>query len=470
MGWLSRVLVLTCFLTVVDFCSFFKPQTTMCWLRVSANQIVSFGKNGKDGTDGRNGERGKDSEALTIFADNSPLNLNLSGQDGLTGENGGAGENAVCDNQPVNVNYNLVGADGGNGGNGGNGGDGGNAGSLTIYTTDKSYLRRISVQARGGKGGEAGVGGSGGRGCQCPQPYWTVEFCTGKPGSPDYSCGTREFRCLNGENGKNGRSGRPGRDGKLGRLTLINSDKPLAPDRISASVKMDELKSRGFSLSKNVWQVKNGAKALFANNSVIEDQYLELVERIENSVVLIWNAPQSFEPFKDRTVTLELKDDRTVDIKVPSDIWLQTNTIPKQNVTELFVFNAIKASEATQLKSGEIRGNGLKLQWILVDGGKHSDLINTTFYLKYSVSTSGEAIIRPVNDYIPRFQGEIPPQMVRYSDNRFILDIGQLPIDPRYLEPERAIQLDLTIKRTFGNNSATQTITEKTILRGFKSN
>lgn len=464
MGWLSKVLLLTFFLSAIDFFSLIKPQTTMCWLKVSANQIVSFGENGKDGREGNDGDKGKNSEALTIFADGSPLNLNLSGQDGLTGENGAAGENALCDNQPVNVNYNLVGADGGNGGTGGNGGDGGNAGSLTIYATDRNYLRQISVQAQGGKGGDPGVGGNGGGGCQCPQPYWTVEFCTGRPGSPDYSCGTREFRCLNGENGKNGRSGRPGREGKLGSLTLINSDKPLPPDRISASVKMDELKSRGFSLSKNVWEVRNGASSLFAPNSIIDDQYLELVERIENSVVLIWNAPQPFELLRDRTLTLELKDDRTVEIKVPTDIWLQTNTIPKRNVTELFVFNAIKASEATQLTSKGVTGTGLGVQWTLVDTAERSDLIATSFTLRYSVSNSGEARLRPVSDYVLRFEGEIPPTMVRYSNNRFVLDIGQLPIDPRHLEVGRAIQLDLTITRTFGTHSATQTITEKTIL------
>ncbi|WP_330202861.1 collagen-like protein [Cyanobacterium sp. Dongsha4] len=467
MGWLSKVLVLTFFLSAIDAFSLIKPQATMCWLKVSANQIVGFGQNGKDGIDGNNGDTGKDSESLTIFADGSPLNLNLSGQDGLTGENGSAGENAICENQPVNVNYNLVGADGGDGGTGGNGGDGGGGGSLTIYSTDKNYLEQIYVQAGGGKGGEAGRGGNGGQGCQCPQPYWTVEFCNGRPGSPDYSCGTKEFRCLNGENGKNGRSGRDGRDGKLGTLTLINSDKPLPPDRISASVKMNELKSRGFSLSKNVWEVRSGATSLFAPNSVIDDQYLELVERIENSVVLIWNAPQSFDSFADRTLTLELKDDRSVDIKVPSDIWLQTNTIPKRNVTELFVFNAIRADEATKLKSEGISGSGLSVQWELTDTAQRSDLISSSFYLKYSVSNSGEARFRPVSDYTLRFEGEIPPQMVRYSNNRFILDIGQLPIDPRYLEPDRAIQLDLTVTRTFGDNSATQTLTERTILGPF---
>jgi len=88
-------------------------------------------------------------------------------------------------------------------------------------------------------------------------------------------------------------------------------------------------------------------------------------------------------------------------------------------------------------------------------------------YLKYSVSNSGEARLRPVSDYINRYEGEIPPQFVRYSDNRFIIDLGQLPIDPKYLEPDRAIQVQLEITRTFANNSAKQTIVEKDILGPF---
>lgn len=468
MGWFAKVSLTALFFFILNIFPSLNPKSVMCFLTASANQIIGFGKEGKQGIDGKDGARGRDSEALTIFADGSPLNLDLSGQQGLLGENGVNGENAICENQPVNVNYNLVGADAGDGGTGGNGGDGGNAGSLTVYATDKNYLKQIYVQANGGNGGKPGDGGNGGKGCQCPQPYWVVESCTGRPGDTNYSCSTKEFRCLNGENGKNGRSGRVGRDGKLGSLTLIKTNQPLAPDRLSASVTMAELKNRGFSLSKNIWETRTGAKALFAANSVMDDQYLELIERVENSVVLVWNAPQVFAPFGDRTLTLNLQDDRSVTMKFPPDLWLETNILQRNNVTELFVFNAIKSQDATKLKSKGISGVGLGLKLELVDEAEKSDLIKTTFKIKYSVSNSSEARLRPVNDYILRYEGEIPAEAIRYSNNRFIIDIGQLPIDPRHLEVGRAIQVQLDMKRTFANNSATQSIEERTILGPFK--
>ncbi|BAQ66703.1 hypothetical protein [Geminocystis sp. NIES-3709] len=468
MAWLAKVFLITLFFFIPDVFPSLSPKSAMCFLSASANQIIGFGKDGAEGTNGKDGNIGRNSEALTIFADGSPLNLNLSGQEGLSGENGATGENALCDNQPVNVNYNLVGGNGGDGGTGGNGGDGGNGGSLTIYATDKNYLRQIYVQSNGGKGGRPGEGGNGGSGCQCPKPYWTVESCSGKPGSPDYSCGTKEFRCINGENGKNGRSGRAGRDGKLGSLTLINRNQPLAPDRLTASVTMAELKNRGFSLSKNIWETRTGATNLFAQGSIIDDQYLELVERVENSVVLIWNAPQVFAPFGDRTITLNLQDDRNVAMKFPEDLWLETNILQRNNVTELFVFNAIKSQDAIRLKNKSLSGFGENLQLEIIDEAEKSDLIATNFYIRYSVSNSPEARLRPVSDYTLRYEGEIPPQFIRYGNNRFIIDVGKLPIDSRHLEVGRAVQIQIDAKRTFANNSATQTLIEKNILGPFK--
>ena len=467
MGWLGKLLLTVLFLGIPDLFPNFRANTVFCFLSASANQIVDFGNNGDDGNDGIDGTKGKDSEALTIFADGSPLNLNVSGQDGSKGESGTSGQSALCDNQPVNVNYNLVGANGGSGGTGGNGGDGGDGGSLTIYATNKNYLKQIYVQANGGRGGEAGDGGKGGNGCQCPNPYWTVEYCNGSPGSPDYTCGTREYRCLNGEDGKNGRAGRDGRDGKLGILTLINSNTPLPPDRISASVSMNELKSRGFSLSKNIWETRNGATSLFAQGSAINDQYLELVERAENAVVLIWNAPQEFAPYAQRNLTLSLQDDRSVKINVPDDIWLQTNQVQRKNVTELFVFNAINSSDAVKLESQGIKGVGNQVTMEIIDKGGKSDLVDTTFKIKYGVSNSAEARFRDVGDYTTRYQGEIPPSAIRYNNDRFVLEIGKLPIEPRYLELDRAVKIELEVTRTFGDNTATQTIEAREILGPF---
>lgn len=437
---------------------------TFCTLSAWADNVVKFGKDGQNGQNGKDGQKGRNSENLTIFSDGSPLNLDLVGQKGLTGEDGSPGENSICDTQPLNSNNNLKGARGGEGGNGGNGGDGGDGASLTIYTTDRNSLKQILVKANGGIGGEAGKGGQGGSGCQCTQIFWTIKSCNGNPNSADYSCTTKEYNCTNGEQGQNGRSGSNGREGKIGNLTLINSDKPLAPDRLTASVSMADLKNRGLSLSKNLWENKTGAASLFAPGSIIGDRYLELVQRVEKSIVLIWNAPQSFEPFANTVVNLNLQDNGTVDIKIPDNIWVESSLLERNNVAELFIFNILKQEEATRLESKGLTGNGSNLTLELIDKAERSDIITTQFKVRYSVTKSDEVSYREVFDYSPKYDAEVPPSLIRYSGNRFLIDLGQLPIDSKHLQRNTAVEVQVQAIRSFGTKSATQTITVRQIL------
>jgi len=184
---------------------------------------------------------------------------------------------------------------------------------------------------------------------------------------------------------------------------------------------------------------------------------------------MIWNAPQPFEDFGDRTVTLNLQDDRTVNINFPDDIWLQTNIVPKNQVTEVFVFNAIRASESTRLASEGISGLGLGVQMEIVDQAQISDIMNTSFKIRYSTYSSSRNINpRQRSDYTLRYEGEIPAQFVNYQNNRFIVNIGELDIDPRHLQADSSIQIELEITRTFGENQSTQTITERRVLGPFR--
>jgi hypothetical protein len=282
-------------------------------------EVMDFGQPGQDGQPANKGQDGRDSDNLTVFADGSPMNIDLSGENGFPGEDGIEGNNGICEEQPQ-TSQNLHNSDGGNGGDGGDGGNGGNGGSLTVYATDKSYLQQIQVIASGGKGGEPGRGGAGGQGCKCAQSYWNEEVCTGKPGSPDYNCTTKEFTCQDGYDGRNGRNGRKGRDGSLGTLTLINLDKPLVPDRPSATITVADLKDRGFTLSRNEWENRTGATALFAPGSIIADQYKELVRRVEQNVILVWDAPQPVSDFAAHQVTLTLTGENNVEINFPKNV------------------------------------------------------------------------------------------------------------------------------------------------------
>lgn len=430
-------------------------------------QIQSFGSDGQSGQSGQAGAKGQNTDDLTLFVDGSPVTLNLAGLDGEQGQDGENGENPNCSTQPVNVSYNLQAPSGGNGGNGGNGGDGGNGGSLTIYTTNPENLRQIYVNTAGGKGGQPGKGGIGSPGCQCTDPYWNVETCTGNPGDPDYRCSTREFRCQDGKQGGNGVSGVTGRDGLVGKLTLINLDKPLEPDESAATVTMANLKEKGYLLSKNVWETRNSATALLAPGSIIDDQYLALVERLERSFLLVWNAPQQFEKFADQKMTLSLAENQAIKVDVPNDLWIEATTQQKNNLTELIVYNAIRAPDATKLESQGLSGNKTNLKLTLVDQAKQSNLITTKFKITYR-TTQSDPRFRTVSDYTTRYEGEISEELVILDGNQFTIKIGQLPIKPNDLRSGLGVEIRILALRSFAGYSAEQTIIVKDILGPFR--
>ncbi|MDJ0598510.1 MAG: collagen-like protein [Crocosphaera sp.] len=432
-----------------------------------AAEVKPFGQNGSNANNGTPGENGEDSDNLTIFADGSPLTLNLVGEDGQRGESGKAGEDAKCQNQPTGVKHNLQAPSGGNGGNGGNGGDGGNGGSLTVYATDLSQLQQIFVNASGGKGGQPGQGSKGGQGCRCNEPYWTVETCSGNPGDANYRCTTLEFRCQDGKNGASGVSGAFGRDGLPGQLTLINLDQPLQPDKPASTVTMAALKDKGYLLSKNIWETRNGASSLFAPGSVIDDQYLALVNRLERSFLLIWNAPQSFNQFAQEKMTLKYENDQDIRVDVPDSIWIEGTTQQRNNITQFIVYNAIYKKDATRLESKGLSGREQDLQLTLIDEADQSNLIATKFDITYSITRS-DPRFRPVSDYTTKYQGEIPEDLVILDGDKFTIDIGKLPIESRHLRSGLGVEIKIVATRTFAGYTDQQTITVKDVLGPFR--
>ncbi|MEA5537269.1 collagen-like protein [Crocosphaera sp. XPORK-15E] len=445
----------------------FPSSSEICAGAAWGAEIKTFGQNGTNAQNGPSGQAGDNSENLTIFADGSPLTLNLVGENGQPGENGKSGENAQCDNQPVGVKYNLQAPSGGMGGNGGNGGDGGNAGSLTIYATNLSELRQIYVNAAGGKGGQPGQGGDGGDGCNCTEPYWTLETCSGNPGDADYRCTTLEFRCQDGRKGSKGATGVLGREGLPGKLTLINLDKPLEPDKPAATVTMGNLKDKGYLLSKNIWETRNGASGLFAPGSVIEDQYLALVQRLERSFLLIWNAPQPFNKFTEQQVTLKYENDQGITVDPPQDLWIEATTQQRNNITQFIVYNAIPRADATRLESQKLSGKGTDMTLTLIDKADQSNLIATKFKLDYSITRS-DPRFRTVSDYSTKYEGEIPEDLVILDGNKFTINVGKLPIDPNYLRSGLGVEIKLIATRTFAGYTAEQTITVTDVIGPFR--
>ena len=462
-------LFMTAFVTMLALGQFHAPNSisrTLLCSSVLAQEVTSLGKEGEDGNVGAKGKNGRNSDNLTVFADGTPMTLDLTGGEGAAGQAGGEGKNALCEQQTEVVGTDLRGADGGNGGDGGDGGVGGNAGSLTVYTTNKEHLKQIYVIAAGGEGGEPGKAGIGGEGCQCDRPYWNEETCFGEPGSSNYSCTTEEFQCIDGYSGRKGREGRKGRDGKIGTLTLINLDKSLAPDFPEVTAPISELKGRGFTLSRNIWQNKNNASSLFAPGSIIADEYKELVARHEHTVLLVWDAPQPVENFGDKKITLSLKGENDANISLPDDLWLETKTVKRDNLTELFVFNAVDAKNVDDLNIEGLYGQGANLELEILDEAQKSDLIATDFKIKYRVGEEAEnkSIFGNNTTYTTKYEGTIPPEAIALEDNLFTLKLGELPIPPEYLQPGLKVEIEVIAERSLGDNSQVKKLSTRTAI------
>jgi hypothetical protein len=432
------------------------PKLLRCTFLDWSTQASDFGRDGRNGSDGQSGRRGRDGQSQTVFADGSPINLDLSGEDGSDGNDGTEGDDAQCGQQPRNLDRNLRAPDGGRGGNGGSGGDGGNGGSLTVYYTNPANLKQIFVRSQAGRGGRGGLSGQGGRGCDCQDPNWEIQTCKGTPGSPDYSCKTRRFSCQDGKDGSDGSKGQDGKDGSLGRLTLIKRTETLPPDNPKATVKMLDLQDKVFALSKNIFQTHNGATSVLAPGSAIADEYREFVDRIENSVQVVWKAARPLTDFADKTVTVSLEDDKQVKVSFPDDVWVDGAIAQQGGTTQFVAANVILKKEATQLKRADFSGSGSDLNFVVIDAAGKSDLIATQFRIKYKTSSLGS--FDRNEDYRTRYEGTIPAELVSRSNNRFVVNIGKLPIEPQYLRSGLPVEIELVAIRSFAGRSAEQKI------------
>jgi hypothetical protein len=181
---------------------------------------------------------------------------------------------------------------------------------------------------------------------------------------------------------------------------------------------------------------------------------------------MTWNASQSFEQFANRPVTLTLENEKGIQVKFPGDIWLEATTQSQKNnnVTEFIVYNAILAEDATRLGNETLTGKGVDLKVTLVDKANLSNLIATQFEVKYKTTRSQEVGFRPVSEFTTKYDGVIAPDLVQQTGDRFVLNIGKLPLDADSLKAGTGVEVEITAKRSFAGNNATQKITLQDVI------
>ncbi|HEY9750641.1 MAG TPA: collagen-like protein, partial [Allocoleopsis sp.] len=186
------------------------------------------------------------------------------------------------------------------------------------------------------------------------------------------------------------------------------------------------------------------------------NEYREFVERLDGSFRLVWQESRSLNDFAGQTATLQLNDNKRIQVTFPQGIWVQGTESQQGKQTTYVVNHIIQAKEATQLKVADFSGQSTTLNLAVVDLAGKSDLLNTQFRLKYRAADSRDRF--GSSDFKTRYEGTIPADLVTRDYNRFTLAVGKLPINGAYLGSGTNVELELVATRSLGDHSAEQTI------------
>lgn len=448
---------------LLTFCLFTNllPATGAVVCPTGVKELKIAGYYDRDGSNGRSGRDGRSGTNQTINVDGSAVNLDLSGRDGEDGEDGEPGYRPSCRNQREEGRDNINAPNGGDGGSGGNGGNGGSGGDLTVYYGNLADLKKIAVRAVGGEGGRGGRGARGAVGCSCRRRRWEKERCTGKAGTPNRRCTQKVYQCYDGRDGSDGRDGRDGTPGRLGILSIVNGKEALADDKPTAEIGISQLGNQEFNLSKNKWQIRQGAKSLLAIGSIIVDEYREFERRLDGTFKLVWSEKKAINNFANQSVKLSLNDNQQIDIAFPENLWVDGIAKTTGSLTEYTVNHAIPKEDVTRLAVAEFANSGQNLSLRIVDLAGKSDVINTQFRVKYRAQDNFDDAFNAQTLY----EGEVPADLVSRSYNNFTLALGKLKIPSQALNPGVKVDIEVVAIRSLGGRSAQQKISWQGIIR-----
>ncbi len=400
--------------------------------QASYSQWVKFGGTGKTGFHGQRGTPGQSGRNVVVQAADENIYLRLRGGDGSPGRDGGRGNDGFNCWQRRGE-WNMVGASGGTGGHGGKGGNGGSGGNTTIYYTDVDQLANINIDAEGGRGSFGGRGGSGGRPCFCTYRSWRVRY-KDRNGKVFY----RDFQCFAGERGKVGRPGQNGRNGSLGSVKLINSENPLQPTRRSLVVGPSHF-DRNLLLSQNIWEKRRGLLNLIHPNSMVSNDYLSFVKRIEKIISFKWETERSPEDvLKQNSIKVNLN--QNISYKFPKNFWIDSyEKRISEDHKEVVISNMISLKDLSKITPVSMELQGEDTTLVIKDFEGLGEFIKTDFFI--------DTKWRLEDDYWEYFKGKVPEELIEMVGDSIHLKVGQLPVRAKSFRKKSS--LTLRVKRSF---------------------
>jgi hypothetical protein len=140
-------------------------------------------------------------------------------------------------------------------------------------------------------------------------------------------------------------------------------------------------------------------------------------------------------------------------ISTDEDLWIEGELTHTDKRTTYRVTGAVLASEARELALGRKEGQGQQAKLNIVDLGQVSNLVETRFKVRYEVKEDDRRA-----RFITRYDAELPAELVTEGQDRFTLNLGQLPIAGRYVEAGTEVRVDITITRSYAGKQTEQVL------------
>lgn len=325
--------------------------------------------------------------------------IDVSGKDGHKGEGGYSGHDEY-----ESGGRTVWATDGGDGSNGGKGEDG----KSILFRYDKlEQLKLFKINAKGGSGGAPGRGGSGG----AP---------TGNDGEP----------------------GDWGEAGKTGSIYLMQSSIQYTADLVSRDVKISDAIEKPFSVHKNIWLKKNGAKALLANDSIVTDHFFEFVGAEQKEIHVHADPSIDAKILKKSNLLLEF-DGQNTKVKFPGTL-VDYSLIELNNIITIKINQLLDIESILKVSGVKVSGIGRNLTLSFTKENSDFDLKNAEVSLR---------IARPVlfsySTVKTVFSQKNINSFVSEEDGVVKVAIGQTNLAKRYKMKGKKISISLLIKTHF---------------------
>ena len=216
--------------------------------------------------------------------------------------------------------------------------------------------------------------------------------------------------------------------------------------------------SRGQMARSGNWNHNQGARSLLQANSRINDEYYEYRDRLEKTATLQWRSKSSLSEYGSQLATFTLKSDGKIGFEFEEQsLWSVVEQVDNPKGTAVAVKDVVHQRDALKLTPGITDKRDRDFTLAVLDTGAKSDIVSTTFSVKIKNSQNSS---RPgsFGNETTHYEGVVPATAVKQDYNRFVLNLGSLPVPEDTFKSGNDIAVEITVVRSLGMRSATQTI------------